>query len=58
MARYTAARSGRKVDTFKGVRVSPEVYNLLRAEAARQGVTLLAMVEKMVQFYLEAPIDE
>ena len=55
--RYSA-RGGKIRDTYKGIRVSPEVYWLLRREAERQGVSLLAMAEASIIAFIEAPIDE
>ena len=58
MARYTV-KKGKYVDTYRAIRVSKETYDAIREAATRENVTLVAMAESMVRFYIqEAEVDE
>jgi len=48
MTRYVEKKKGQKRDTYKGVRVSPASYDLIKKGAAAKGVSLLAYIERIV----------
>ena len=56
MARY-AVKKGKYVDTYRAIRITPELYDLIRGEATRENITLLTAVTRIVDFYFDAEVQ-